>query len=188
MFIARVIHQLPGRVRLRAPALVGHPEACERIATKLMAESAADTIRVRPTTGSILVQAEDRPLDADALCRKLRQLVSEEHDDSGRPLIEIEHHPGPTRVARAVAQSFFTINNDIRFALDGRADLASLLPVYFAAGGIAEALSSKKLPGPPWFNLLWWSVRSFMTFNVEAVEEERRNGNAAAAEANGPVR
>ena len=28
------------------------------------------------------------------------------------------------------------------------------------------------MPVPTWFNLLWWSLRSFMTFNIRAVEEE----------------
>lgn len=191
MPIAKIIHELPWRVRLRAPDLVGHVSACERIAAQLMAESLADTVRVQSSTGSVLLEAEERALDAKGLCARLEELVLEEHDDNGRPLVHHDAHPGPTRVARAVAHSFFRINERIRYSLDDRADLASLLPVFFAIGGAAEVLSSKKLPAPPWFNLLWWSVRSFMTFNVQAVEEERRNGNgkvvANGVEGNGVV-
>lgn len=193
MPVAKIIHELPWRVRLRAPDLVGHADACERIATRLLAESGADRVRVQPSTGSVLFEAEEHILDAPALCARLDELVRGEHDDEGRPLVNHELHPGPTRVARAVAHSFFQINNSVRTALDDRADLASLLPVFFAMGGITEVLNGKKLPAPPWFNLLWWSVRSFMTFNTEAVEEERRNGNDKAApaveegfEGNGP--
>lgn len=185
MPVAKIIHELPWRVRLRAPDLVGHASVCERIAARLAAESSADRVRVQPSTGSVLFEATEHSLDAKALCAKLERLVLEEHDDDGRPIVSHEHHPGPTRVARAVAHSFFRINEGVRHALDDRADLASLLPVFFAAGGVTEVLKSKKLPAPPWFNLLWWSVRSFMTFNVEAVEEERRNGNEKAANANG---
>ncbi len=181
MAVAYISHELPWRVRLRAPALVGHEAACERIAEALMSESAADRIRVQPSTGSVLLEAQERALDAKALRRRLEELVLRERDDEGRLLVHDGGHPGPTRIASAVAHSFARINDDIRTALDGRADLASLLPVFFFTGGAVEVLSAKKLPAPPWFNLLWWSIRSFMTFNTEAVEEERRNGG------NGPA-
>lgn len=180
MPVAKIIHELPWRVRLRAPDLMGHRSACERIATRLLADSVADRVRVQPSTGSVLFEAEEHSLDAKVLCSRLEELVREERSDDGRPLVNHELHPGPTRVARAVAHSFFQINDSVRSALDDRADLASLLPVFFATGGITEVLKSKKLPGPPWFNLLWWSVRSFMTFNTEAIEEERHNGNGKA--------
>lgn len=185
MAVAQIVHELPWRVRLRVPDLVGHPAACERIAEALLAESAADRIRVRPSTGSVLLEAEERPLDAKVLRRRLEELVLRERDDEGRPIVQRNGHFGPTRIASVVAHSFARINDDVREALDGRADLGSLLPVFFFTGGALEVLSSKKLPAPPWFNLLWWSIRSFMTFNTEAVEEERRNGNGHAG-GNGP--
>ena len=179
MAVAQIVHELPWRVRLRAPDLMHQPAACQRIAEKLLSESAADRIRVQPTTGSVLLEADERTLDAEALRRRLEELVLDEHDEEGRPIVQRGHHPGPTRIASAVAHAFARINDDVREALDGRADLGSLLPVFFFTGGTLEVLSSKKIPAPPWFNLLWWSIRSFMTFNVEAVEEERRNGNGA---------
>ena len=43
-----------------------------------------------------------------------------------------------------------------------------------------NVLISEELPGPSWFNALWWSLRSFMTFNVDAVESEMAGGNGAA--------
>lgn len=177
MPVAKIVHELPWRVRLRAPDLVGHAAACERIATRLSTEAEADRISVQPSTGSVLIEAKEHSLDAKTLCKQLEELVLQERDENGKHLVCHESHEGPTRVARAVAHSFFRINDHIRDRLDDRADLASLLPVFFAIGGAAEVLGSKRLPAPPWFNLLWWSVRSFMTFNVEAVEEERRNGN-----------
>lgn len=180
MAVAQIVHELPWRVRLRAPHLMGQHAACQRIAEALMAESVADRIRVQPATGSVLLEANEKTLDAEALRQRLEQLVLGEHDEDGHPLVHGNHHPGPTRIASAVAHSFSRLNDQVREALDGRADLGSLLPVFFFTGGTLEILSSKKVPAPPWFNLLWWSIRSFMTFNTEAVEEERRNGNGAA--------
>ena len=42
----------------------------------------------------------------------------------------------PTRVARAVVHAALAINDDVRAALDDRADLGTLLPVIFAAAGV----------------------------------------------------
>jgi hypothetical protein len=75
-------------------------------------------------------------------------------------------------VARAVASAVAGVNADLRAALDDRADLGTILPVIFAALGFAKVASTGKLPRPTWFNLFWWSLRSFMTFNVRAVEEQ----------------
>ena len=79
-------------------------------------------------------------------------------------------------MARAVSG----INADVRAALDARADLGTILPLVFAAAGVAQVGARGAMPVPTWFNLLWWSLRSFMTFNFEAVTEEE--GQPAQAE------
>lgn len=172
---ARVVHTLPRRVHLRAPILAGRREPLER-AARALAEG-ADLARViaRPVTGSVIVEEDEgRPLDAADLARRLSALVGEARDEEGRPIhdLEPEEHPGPTRIARAVAHAVAGINTDIRAALDDRADLGTILPVLFAAAGMVEVAKTRKMPVPTWFNLLWWSLRSFMTFNLRAVEEE----------------
>lgn len=177
MPVAKIVHELPWRVRLRAPDLVGHHAACERIANELSQEPGAFRVSVQPMTGSVLIESEEEQLDAIALCKRLSTLVEEERDENGKHLVCHEPLEGPTKIARAVAHSFAQLNDNLRRSLDDRADLASLLPVVFAMGGLADVLTSKRLPTPPWFNLIWWSMRSFMTFNAEAVAEERRNGN-----------
>lgn len=191
MHFAQVVHALPRRVHLRAPALAGHTEACRRIAHRLAESIACDTIDVRPMTGSVFVTASEEALDPREIANQLLQLVAEERDELGRPLTapHEEHLPGPTRIARVVAHAFHEINNDVRNALDQRADLGTLLPVFFAFGGLAEVAATKTLPAPPWFNLLWWSIRSFMTFNRGAMEEEARaHENGGATGPNGHSR
>jgi hypothetical protein len=51
------------------------------------------------------------------------------------------------------------------------------------AGGLVEVAATGKLPAPAWFNLLWWSLRSFMTFNPGAVEEQTRGAREREEEA-----
>jgi hypothetical protein len=174
--IAQIIHALPRRLRLRAPALAGRRGVCERVASALAREGAFDRVTVRPSTGSVLVEGREGTITADELAARVCELVAAERDEDGRPLTALgpERYPGPTRIAHAVAHAFAGINGDVRAALDHRADLGTLLPVIFAVAGIAEVGLKGRMPVPTWFNLLWWSVRSFMTFNVSAVEEEAK--------------
>ncbi|MCC6552231.1 MAG: hypothetical protein IT372_04315 [Polyangiaceae bacterium] len=170
-----VVHAIDRRVRFRAPALAGRRDPSVQLAERLALEPGIDVVTVNPRTGSVLVESASTPLDPRALRALIAQIVSEIRDESGRSLAapRPEAQPGPTRVARAVAHAFSGINADVREALDQRADLGTLLPVFFAAGGLVEVAVSGKLPAPAWFNLLWWSLRSFMTFNMTAVEQER---------------
>lgn len=181
MRIARIVHELPWRVRLRVPMLVGHREACHRIAERLCDDGLADRVRVRPSTGSILAESLESPVDSRRLCARVEELARGERDERGRPIIDADEQPGPTRVARAVAHAVHELNRSVRDALDDRADLGTLLPVFFAMGGVTEVASSGRLPAPPWFNLFWWSIRSFMTFNLEAVIEEKKIVNGSGA-------
>lgn len=176
--IVRIEHALPHRVRLLAKVLAGHPEACERVARTLAASGPFARVTVRPLTGSILVEDDRTTLDAAALLERLREPVETERDEQGRFLVslDLQEHPGPTRVARAVVHAMSAINADVGERLEHRADLATLLPVLFAAAGVAELGATGKMPVPNWYNLLWWSMRAFMTFNLRAVEEEVEDG------------
>ncbi len=163
---------LPQRVRLAAPSLAWHSEACDRIARALAAQGVR--VRVRPATGSVILEGDAEPLPAALLAARLAELLRGERDEQDRPLEapRPRDQPGPTRIARAAVRAVAGINADVRTALDHRADLGTLLPVFFAVAGVAEVGATGRLPVPTWFNLLWWSLRSFMSFNIRAVEEE----------------
>lgn len=182
-----IVHRLPRRVRLRAGILVGHRDICQRIADKFMSSELTSTrVEIRPSTGSVIVEREDGTLDAEALRQLLARLVSEEMAEvpSSRRYPAPERMPGPTRVANAVARAFSEINGDVRRALDDRADLGTILPVVFFTLGLLEVPATRKLPVPAWFNLLWWSLRSFMTFNPAAIgQDEEGEGNSGESQA-----
>jgi hypothetical protein len=181
--LVQIRQALPARVHLLVPRLAWHREACERVARALAETGAYARVTVRVATGSILVEGDGAPLAAPAIAARVQLRVVAERDEQGRPLASLgpEDHPGPTRIARAVVHAAAGINTDVRVALDDRADLGTLLPVFFAAAGLVEAGSRGELPVPTWFNLLWWSLRSFMTFNIRAVEEEVQDGKDAGA-------
>jgi hypothetical protein len=174
--IARVMHALPRRVRLCASALADHRDACVRVAEQLTREPGCETVSIRPLTGSVIIECSGGKLDPESLRARLAEIVAAERDQAGLPLTARQpvQHPGPTRVARAVTHAFAAINADVRDAMDNRADLGTILPVIFATAGLAEVAMTRRMPVPAWFNLLWWSLRTFMTFNEVAVDEEAR--------------
>jgi len=180
--LVQIVHALPHRVHLRVPRLAGHWGALERAARALAAGGAFARVTARPATGSFIVEDDEHLLDPRELARRLGESARDARDDEGRSIADLapEEHPGPTRVARAVAHAVAGVNADIRAALDDRADLGTILPVFFAAAGVTEVATTGKMPTPTWFNLLWWSLRSFMTFNIRAVEEEVRDGTGPA--------
>lgn len=166
-----VMHRLPRRVRIRAGILMGHRDVCQRVAERLMQANATySRVEMRPSTGSVIVEADDGKLDPDALQEWLSRVIAEEMATvpSSRRYPAPERMPGPTRIANTVARAFSEINGDVRRALDDRADLGTIMPVVFFALGLVEIAGTRKLPAPAWFNLLWWSMRSFMTFNPAA--------------------
>ncbi len=174
-----IAQALPARVRLAAPSLAGRREACERVARALAETGAFARVTARPVTGSVIVEGDDAPLAPDALRDHLEALLHEAHD--APPPSPPLPHPSPTRLAQAVARAAADVNADVRAALDERADLGTLLPLFFAVAGVAEVGATGELPAPTWFSLLWWSLRSFMTFNFEAVTTDDRGGSEAAA-------
>jgi hypothetical protein len=169
-----IVQALPRRVHLRAPRLAWHRSASEHVAEALVPEGDFDRVTVRPSTGSVVVEGPEGALSAEKLAARLEELLKGERDDQGKLLAGLrpEDHPGPTRIARALVRAVSGINEDVRTALDDRADLGTLLPVFFAAAGAYEVTTTGQLSTPTWFNLLWWSLRSFMTFNIRAVEEQ----------------
>jgi hypothetical protein len=176
--LARIDHALPHRVRLVSKVLAGRPDVCERVAHAFAATDGFTRITVRPLTGSVLIEDDEATLDPGALLEQLRALIESERDEEGRPVGALgpEPRPGPTRIARAVVRAAVGINADVRERLGQRADLGTLLPVFFAAAGVTELGATGKMPVPSWFNLRWWSMRAFMTFNLDAVEEAEDGG------------
>src|SRR5438046_676857 len=67
----------------------------------------------------------------------------------------------PTRLALLAAKFFDDLNDDVRAATDGSADLATIMPLSFLTLGLAEIAFSREVPAPPWWSLCWWSFRSF---------------------------
>ena len=166
--LAWLVHNVPHRVRIRAPFLASRAEVCHRVAEALAKpKTFCGTISVHVLTGSIIIEAPDEPLDADVWLELVRETIKSEMKSVQ------EGSSGPSKVAQSIARAFAALNADVRGGLHQRADLAALLPVGLAVLGIGRIVTTGQLPAPAWFNLGWWSFRAFMTFHKNAANVEK---------------
>jgi hypothetical protein len=169
----RLVHELPGRIRLRASWFREEPEEARRIATALAALEGLMEVRVRPRTGSILCRCDPERVDAAHLLGKLRALTGVDMvlGPTDPPPIRVGVSPaaGGSSVGRATAKAFREIDEDLLRYTEGRLDLGTLTTLGFLVAGGLEMAVTKTIPIPPWFNLAWWGFRTFMSVEARAI-------------------
>ncbi len=65
----RVAHALPGRVRLKVPALKGNGDLVQAVCEQLETVDAVLEVRASPLTGSLLVRYDTSRIPSLGVCR-----------------------------------------------------------------------------------------------------------------------
>jgi hypothetical protein len=182
--VVETVHALPGRLRFRYRPLRGDADETRAgaIADALVRAPGVRDVSVTPATGSVVVVFDPERVAPARLTRLLQETTRAERvcalgeDAPSRPPVPRE----PSKLALAAARFFEEINEDVRSATDGQADLATLMPVGFVGLGIAEVAASRELPAPPWWSLFWWSFRSFLSLNDPAISAASSAGRSGS--------
>jgi len=169
--IIHVAHSSIGRVRLRLSWLRDTPREATLLADHLAALDGMIEAALRPWTGSVLCHFdpdrldESRIINAVRRCTRVTLVVHRGEEIPASAIAPASSDGAPaSSLARAVAESFASINRQVLAATDGQLDLGILTSLGFMTAGAAEVLVMRQLPAPPWFNLAWWAVRTFTTF------------------------
>ena len=168
--IINVAHSSAGRLRLRLSWLRDVPEEAPLLADRLASLNGMIEAAVRPRTGSVLCQYDPERLDEARIVAAVQRhtqvsVIVRPGEESPPPEPESASSGAPaSSLARAVAQSFTAMNQQVLAATDGRLDVGILTSLGFITAGAAEVVVTRQLPAPPWFNLAWWAVRTFTTF------------------------
>ena len=168
-----ITHHLPERTRLRSPALRRDEPACDRVADALARLPGVQAVHVRPYTGSALVEhaADVSPeVVAGAAAEVLggaRVLAR------GEPPPLSEEVPALSSLARKVARAARDLDREIRRHTEGSIDLGTLAALGMVGAGAAEIVRTGELSVPPWYNLAWWGVRTFVTAEEREIRVER---------------
>jgi Cu2+-exporting ATPase len=72
----KIVHELPGRLRLKHPMLYRRKEVCQGIERELMSVLGVDNYKSRPTTGSLLIKYDPRKLRKDQVLQILDRAMT----------------------------------------------------------------------------------------------------------------
>lgn len=146
--IISVVHQIPGRIRLRVPSLIGRVETATRLQTTLGRIDSVHVIEVSSTTGSVLFVYDMDRVSADTLSAAVIRLLGLERE------LEKEVRPEAQTELRKFEKS---MNRAVYEKTGGVLDLRTALFVVLAVMGIQKIVRQGGAALPAGFTLLWWA-------------------------------
>lgn len=181
----QVVHLLPGRSRFRLSWLHAEPSPAEleRLADELSRLEGMKEVEIRAYTGRVLCLHDPERLDHKALLEHLARLTGVETTlgpDDRPPVPPPVSGDGPGEVARQVARLFKGLDDDVLTATDGKLDMGTLATFGFLGAGALNVMTRRNLSTPPWFNLAWWGLRTFMLFEADAVNAPSAGNDGGA--------
>lgn len=165
---AKILHAIPGRIRIRLPRIKGDARRARQIETQVARVPGVRRAEANPLTGSLLLRYDlDRVAELLASA-PVRALLPEVADAAS--LFEeftegVQEGEEGVEMARAIRTSFGHINARTK-DLTGGFDLKVLVPVVLALLGVRALLMAEKAAVPVWYDFLWFSLSTFFMLNM----------------------
>ncbi len=162
-----VVHNIPGRLRLRLPygaRTAGLPEAISVL-------SGVAACAWSPRTRGLLVRYRPDTITAEAIAKAVAERA-EVSDDVilAAPAVSMPAASnGRSTVSASVEQAVGELNRRLGRATHGALDLAGVVPVALAVWAIAELLRGRLAP-LTWSTALWYAHGLFRDYNPPSVE------------------
>jgi len=184
----RVVHALPGRVRLKVPKVKGNQTLARQAEKKLAQVPGIEQVEAKANTGSLLLH-----YDTEALCAEASMGILEATLGELFPEIEVfslitglaclGKSPGTdpgVSLAEGITGSFRALNARVS-QLTGGLDLKVLVPLALIFLGLRGLWQSEKVTAPSWSNLLWFGFASFVMLNRGLLEGTARTAGKKRA-------
>jgi hypothetical protein len=173
----RVVHAIPGRIRLKVSRLRGNPASAAEIEVRLSALDGVDRVTASPTTGSVVVTygvASPRSADiAPELSEAFRKTLFQ-GTDSEELRRQLSKHgngsPESTPLARRVQGLLGSIDRGVERVSHGAVDLRVIVSVTLLCVGLGIVATSGTIPMPTWYDFVW---AGFATFAALSQMSER---------------
>jgi hypothetical protein len=143
--ILETAHALPGRVRFRAPAIIGHPDAAAEVRNRLRRLEGVRSADASHVTGSLLLRYDSTRLEPEIVLAAVIRLLGLED--------QIERAPR-SRVACEIREIGAALNRTVHQKTRGVIDLWTALPLVLVVLGVRNVVSRNGQLGWP---LLWWA-------------------------------
>jgi len=172
----RVVHAIPGRIRLKLRQIRGNAELAWEVEEQLSRIPGVANVEANAVTGSVLVVfAEHHATPA----LSLEHLATRWPSTLGTlDVAALEHerlhgsngsssHPHPA-LDRRIVSIFGSLNAGVSQATSG-GDLKVLVPLALFFLGV-RGLFSEKMPFPAWYDFFWFALSTFVMLNRAAIE------------------
>ncbi len=166
---ARVVHQIPGRVRVRLPRAERNPRLLHELRGFIESLGGVRQVEINPVTGSILVHYQ--PESQDQIHSLLRQAdmfesppeLTDADELAATIEKEAEFLAAHSELALGVVQACKALNREVRTATDNAVDLKVLLPAGLAVWAFLK--HGVEASTPLWVTLAIFSVNSFIALH-----------------------
>ena len=85
-----VLHEMPGRVRLRDERLHRQKDLCQAVERELMGVLGVDNYKTNPTTGSVLIQFDRKQLSRDQIVEILDSALTQAEAPAGKDKADLQ--------------------------------------------------------------------------------------------------
>lgn len=171
----RVVHAVPGRVRLKVTGVKENPGLAAALEERLLGVDGIHRVEVNPLTGSILLLYD--PAEREEVGQTLQPLFPglelEEYRPGGAPGATNGNHAPAQPMGRRISGLFGSLNSGVG-QVTGGIDLKVLLPVTLFLLGVRSLFVSDKLRVPMWYDLIWFSFGTFLALNPIAAATEQK--------------
>ena len=169
----KVVHALPGRVRLKVSKVKGNPALAREAQEKLAKVPGIQQVEAKPATGSLLILYDLADLFSVESLETLSETLVELFPEIGAVtlaawLTSLAENPGP----EAASGPAGSISDSVR-GITGSLDITHLLPLTFLFFGMRALWVSEKIAFPAWYDYLWFAFSSFYMLKRGFVEEKR---------------
>jgi hypothetical protein len=170
----KVVHALPGRVRLKVARVKGNPPLAREAQEKLAKVPGIQRIETKPTTGSLLIHYDTGELfsltSLEILSATLAEIFPEiEVVSLASWLSSLAENFGPVAQTGSAAG----ISGAFKAFSPGGIDLKLLIPLTLILFGVRAFWLSEKITFPAWYDYLWFGASTFIMLNRGVVEGHR---------------
>ncbi len=146
--VLEVVHELPGRLRLRCPSLLGAPDDAARLSKELPRLPGVSAVAADPRTGTVLVVYEQERIDVHTVQAGVLKLLGLE------PRIA---RPAPSLLTKQTDDLVDALNSAILDLSRGVADLDFLIPTVLMTAATVHLARRSSASLPAGITLLWWA-------------------------------
>jgi hypothetical protein len=161
---AVVVHDVPGRLRVRLPAAW----RAERALEALRAQDGVRELGWSPRTRSLLVEYDREATSGAAIRGVMAERLGLDPDALEPATAPRRPRPArPSPIAGAIAQAVGEVDDRLASATRGLLDLGTIVPLALGAWAIRELLGGRVAP-LAWSTALWYAHGLFRDYNLPA--------------------